>query len=165
MKRLLFFTLIGILCASVAFGQGSIMVFSDPAATSCNFTDVGGLVQVYVWHMFTTGATASEWMLDVTNVGWARLADLPEFDLVIGTSVSGVLIGYEACLQGNFQLMTVDFFGSNADPCGLIGIVAAPAKYGVRSRDCNDNFLFIPGGQGRVNPDYTCWCAPPPDSG
>jgi len=162
MRLLVVLTVLVVLMPGVAFGQGWIMVFSDPSATDCNFTDTGGLIDAYVWHMYSPGATASEWMLNVINVGWTHLFDTPDFDLVIGKSVDGVAVGYEACLQGDFRLMTVNFFGSNADPCGLIGIVAAPAKYGVRSKDCAENVHYIPGGEARVNPVPGCWCGTPP---
>jgi hypothetical protein len=151
-----------VFCASMAFAQnGSIAVFSDAGGSDCNFIDVGSLNQVYVWHVNTPGATASEWMLDVTQVGWTHLGDTPDFNLVIGTSINGASLSYEACLVGSFQLMTVNFFGSSAAPCGLIGIVPAPNKPGVRAVDCAENSVIITGGQARVNPDGTCQCAVP----
>ena len=162
MKRSVLIVLALMLTASMAFAQnGSIAPFSDANASDCNFADVGGLNQVYIWHLNTPGATASEWMLDVTQVGWTHLGDLKDFELVIGTSITGASVSYEACLVGSFQLMTVNFFGSAADPCGLIGIVPAPSKAGVRSVDCNETSVFIPGGQGRINPDGSCTCAVP----
>ena len=163
MKRTLLIGICVVFCASMAFAQnGSIAVFSDVGGSDCNFADDGGLVQVYVWHIYSPGAIASEWMLDVTEVGWSHLGDLKVLEfLYIGTSVLGVSVAYGSCLTDNFLLMTVNFFGTSADPCGLIGIVAAPTKAGVRSVDCAENPLFIPGGQGRVNPDGTCTCAVP----
>ena len=165
MKRFLLLTLCGITCASTAFtrGAGWIAIANDRTGHfGCTFVDQGFIVQVYIFHYFTDGSTASKWMLDVTEAGWTHLGDLKHFELVIGTSITGVSVSYEACLQGTFRLMTVNFFGSNADPCGLIGIVAAPAKYGVRSKDCAENVHYIPGGEARVNPVPGCWCGTPP---
>ena len=160
MKRSVLIVLALMLTASMAFAQnGSIMAFSDPGASSCNFTDGGSLVQVYVFHMYSPGATASEWMIETP--GWTHLGDQADFDLVIGTSISGVSLAYEACLVGNFKLMTINFFGSAAPVCALVSIVAAPSKAGVRAVDCAENSVLIPGGQGRVNPDGTCQCSTP----
>jgi hypothetical protein len=100
-------------------------------------------------------------MLDVTQVGWTHLGDLKDFELVIGTSISGASVSYEDCLAGSFQLMTVNFFGSSAEPCGLVAIVPAPSKAGVRAVDCAENNVFIPGGEARVNPDTGCQCTTP----
>ena len=159
MKLLLLLAVVFACSAGIASAQnGSISISSDPGATDCGFVDGGGLVQVYVWHVYSPGATASEWMLDVTSAGWTHLGDNKDFELVIGTSITGVSISYETCLQGTFKLMTVNFFGSSADACTLIGIVAAPGKPGVRVVDCAENSAFVPGGQGRVNPDASCPC-------
>ena len=162
MKRTLLIGVCIVFCASMAFVQnGSIAVFSDLGGSDCNFVDAGSLVQVQIFHVSTPGATASEWMLDVTQVNWSHLGDTADFALVIGKSTTGASISYEACLVGNVKLMIVNFFGSNAAPCGLIGIVAAPGKAGVRSVDCDENSLLITGGEGRVNSDGTCTCAVP----
>jgi hypothetical protein len=165
MKRTLLIGVCMVFCASLAFAQnGSIMVFSDGAdplvdPADCNFADVGGLVQVHIWHMYSPGTTASEWMLETP--GYSHLGDQPEFQLVIGTSISGVSLSYEACYADNFKLMTVNFFGNAAPSCSLVRIVAAPGKAGVRSVDCAENSVLIAGGEGRVNPDGTCTCAVP----
>jgi hypothetical protein len=159
MKRVIILAAVLSCCAgSASAGNGAIAISSDVGATDCGFVDMGGLVQVYVWHVYAPGATASEWMLDVTSAGWTHLGDLKDFELVIGTSVTGVSISYEVCLQGTFKLMTVNFFGSNAATCTQIGVVAAPGKAGVRAVDCAENSVFVPGGVGSVNPDFSCAC-------
>jgi len=162
MKRSVLIVLALMLTASMAFAQnGSIAVFSDAGGSSCNFADGGSLVQVHIFHVNSPGATASEWKLDVSQVAWTHLGDTKDFDLVIGTSITGCAVSYESCLTGSFRLMAVNFFGSNAEACALIGIVASPGKAGVRAVDCNETSLLIPGGQGRVNPDGTCQCTTP----
>ena len=162
MKRTALIGVCIVLCATVAFAQnGSIAPFSDVGGSDCNFVDGGSLVQVHIFHVNSPGATASEWMLDVTQVGWTHLGDTKDFELVIGTSISGAAVSYGACMPGTFKLMTVNFFGSAADACALIGIVAAPGKAGVRAVDCAENAMLIPGGEGRVNNDGTCSCSVP----
>ena len=162
MKRSVLIVLALMLTASMAFAQnGSVMVFSDEGASDCNFVDAGGIVQVYVFHMYAPGVIASEWMLDVTQVGWTHLGDINDFTLTLGTSVAGIAFSYEQCLVGNFRLQTVNFIGTAAETCSLIGIVAHPDNATVRSVNCAQGDMIIPGGQGRVNPDGTCSCAVP----
>ena len=162
MKRIIVIALCGITCAGMAFAQAeSINVFSDLGATDCFFTDTGGLVQVYVFHMNSPATTASEWM--IYTPGWTYLGEQADFELVIGNSISGVAISYGDCLNGNFKLMTINFFGSNANNCLLLGIVPSPTKAGVRTVDCSSNSFFISGGWGRINADATCQDCNPPD--
>jgi hypothetical protein len=159
MRRLLLLVAVIACGAGVVSAQnGSISISSDIGATDCGFVDAGGLVQVFVWHVNTPGATASEWMLDVTPAVWTHLGDTADFDLVVGTSVTGASVSYEVCLQGTFKLMTVNFFGSNTAPCTQIGIVAAPGKSGVRAVDCAEHAVYVPGGVGIANPDASCPC-------
>ncbi len=162
MKRILLIGMCLVFCASMAFAQGSIMVFSDVGASTCTFVDTGGLVQVHIFHMFSPGAKASEWMLDIGGQPWTLLGFVSDFGLIIGDPLSGAAFSYEGCLQGNINLGVANFFGSSAPLCTYIGIVAAPGKGGVRTVDCQDFASFIPGGQGIVNPDgSSCDCTTP----
>ena len=162
MKRSLLIAFFLVSLAGMAFAQGGmIFITSDAAGWDYYFVDSGGLIQIFVWHAFTTGATASEWMLDVSDTDWTHLGDTKDFDLVIGTSITGVSIAYELCLAGDFKLMTVNFFSNTPAPtCTWIQIVAAPGKAGVRAVDCAENSFLIPGGRGIVNPDQTCLVDP-----
>lgn len=157
MKRVVAFALCAFACAGGALGSPDyIGIFSDASASSYNFVDEGSLVTVYVWHLYSQGTTASEWMLDVSQTGWTHLGDTPDFFLVIGTSVDGVSVAYELCLYGDFKLMTVNFLGSSAPACTYIGIVAAPGRQGVQAIDCSEGRVFPRGGQGIVNSDGIC---------
>jgi hypothetical protein len=157
MKRslLMVFVLVGIAGASNA-GWDRIFLFSNASATDAFFLDRGSLVPVYIWHMNSNGATASQWMLDVTAADWTHLGDQPGFQLVLGTSIAGASFSYESCLYGSFLLMTVNFMGSNAPNCTEIRIVAAPEKAGVQIIDCDENEVLVQGGMGIVNADQTC---------
>ena len=77
MKRALIVSsfLFGLAATAQAQG-GAIFVTSDAAGYDYYIVDNGGLIQVYVWHGYTQGVTASEWMLDVTNTGWTHLGDM-----------------------------------------------------------------------------------------
>jgi hypothetical protein len=163
MKRSVLIVLALMLVASMAFAQnGSIMVFSDIGASDCNWSDAAPALQpVYIFHMYSPGATGSEWMLTAPAT-WSHLGDQPDFALVIGSSVAGASVSYETCLAGNFKLMTVNFFGSGLEgACTLFSIGAAPGKTGVQVIDCADGRGFPPGGAGIVNSDGTCDCSVP----
>jgi len=160
MKRSVLIVLALMLFASMAFAQnGSIMVFSDLGASDCNFT-VGpsGFAPLYIFHMYTAGATASEWKLNLP-ADWSHLGDIGDFFLTLGLSVAGTSISYETCLSGNFKLMTVNALGAPAPDgtpaCTLITISE------IQVIDCDDGRVFPTGGSGIVNSDGTCDCNVP----
>jgi hypothetical protein len=139
---------------------GSIYVFSDEDGNSCNFVDNGSLVKVYVFHNNTNGATASQFRLDLMGLPWTHLGDIWQVATSIGTSISGVSLGYGACLTSPILLGTINFYGSVAPLCSRIRIVADPAAPTgqIEVASCAANKLIASGGYGRVNPDATCYC-------
>jgi hypothetical protein len=166
MKRAMIIACCLVFGASMAFAQaGSIGVFSDAGATSCNFVDGGGLVQVYISHVYTDGATASQFKL-AAPAGWTHLGDTWNFTTVIGTSINGVSVAYGACFVGPIALGVVNFFGAAAPGCTMIAIVADPASPSgdIEAVDCalpDPGKMFPTGGAGRVNSDQTCDCNVP----
>ena len=157
MKRILLIGVCLVFASSMAFAQGSIMVFSDPGATNCNFSyGPSGFAPVYVFHMYTPGSTASEWKLNLPP-GFTHLGDISNFALTIGASVNGTSVSYGGCLGGNFMLMTVNALGAptGTEPCTLITISD------VQSIGCASDRYFPPGGAGVVNNDGTCDCSVP----
>lgn len=156
MKRFVLVAMALMLCASMAFAQQSVMVFSDLGGASCSWTDAAPALQpVYVFHTNTAGATAGEWTL-VPPASWSYLGESSPFTLVIGSSINGISISYQACLFGTFQLSTVNFFSSGLEgPCTLFGIE------GIQIIDCAQGREFPDGGHGIVNPDPSCECDVP----
>jgi hypothetical protein len=162
MKRILIVALCGIACAGAAFGQGGI-IWCCPSSScdSGNFLDLGdaSVVRVYIFHMFTLGATMSEWRLSVPS-DWEFIGDTKYFGDVAGTSVEGCTVSYGGCLTGNLMLVRASFFGSpdlnGSPPCSLIRIVAAPGNDGVLMLDCAQNVNLIPGGIGIINDNGRC---------
>jgi hypothetical protein len=137
---------------------GAICVFSDQSGTQCNIVDTGSLVQVYIIHQSTDGASGSEFRLDVGGTGWIWLGDIWNFSLVIGSSVNGVMIGYNDCLASPIALGTANFF-SQAPTTGMpISIVAHPDAGGIVVADCNSNHLAGMGGTAFVNSSLPCIC-------
>ncbi len=146
---------------------GSIGVFADAGGTNCNVFDTGGLVQVHLVHVHTDGATASQFMLDVSAAGWTYLGDIWNFQTAIGNSVTGVSIAYHACLTSPIHLGVVSFLGTSAPPCTEIRIVPDPivAEGQIWSVDCEPIPLTqkhsVPGGKAIVNGNSSCSCSVP----
>ena len=165
MKRAMIIACCIVFGASMAFAQaGSVGVFTDPGANGCNFVDTAGLVQVYINHVYTTGATASQFKLDVP-AGWVHLGDTWNFTTIIGVSISGVSVAYGACLADNIALGSINFFGSAAPECTMISIIADPTapSGNIEGVDCAEpaNKFFPTGGAGRVNHTGACDCNVP----
>jgi hypothetical protein len=163
MKRLLLLTVLSLLVAGTAFSQaGSIGLFPDAAGTVCDFVDAGGLVQVHYYHGIHTGATASQWMLDLNGLPWVHLGDQIQFPTVIGTSITGISIGYGNCQAAPTYLGVSNFFGSNAPTCSSIRIVADPASLSgeIEGVDCATpaNKTYPTGMLQMVNADPGCSC-------
>jgi hypothetical protein len=166
MKRLLLIAFCLLFGASTVFAQaGSVGVFADPGGTNCNMLDAGGLVQVYITHVNTTGATAAQFMLQ-PGPGWVHLGDTWNFTTVIGTSIAGVSVAYGGCFAGTISLGLVNFFGSVAPSCTLISIVPDPAapSGNIEAVDCalpDPGKMFPTGGSAIVNADGSCDCSVP----
>ena len=166
MKRLLIvLAAILVLLAGTAFAYrpGIIAIYSDEGATNCNFVDDGGLVQVFIFHLFHDGATLSEFMLDVSLTEWTYLGESHALPLVIGTFVTGISISYQTCLLPPTYLGFASFFGSTIPTCTSIGIVPDPT--GIVDEivvvDCQKGGYYATGRGGVVNPDPSCMCSPP----
>ena len=166
MKRLVLIALIVVCTAGVASAQlpGSIGVFSDAAGTSCNFTDVGGLVQVHMFHLWTDGSTACTFQL-VVPAGYTHLGDIMNYAAIIDNTVAGISIGYGTCVPGPNYLGYANFLGAIAPACSYISIVPHPSAPSgdIEAVDCNvPEVKFFPtGGQGIVNPTVDCDCNVP----
>lgn len=167
MKRSVLIALFVLSVATLAFAQvpGSIGVFADAGGTNCNILDGGSLVMVYMVHVLTDGATAVQFRLDVSATGWMHLGDNITFPTKIGTSITGLSVGYGGCYVGPITIGYVNFFGTNAAPCTRIGIIADPtAPTGeIEGVDCNlpQGKFFPTGGVALVNPDGSCECNVP----
>lgn len=171
MKKTLLLALMTLCVSSIAFAQydpGSIDVYSDQGQGSCNFVDAGGLLQVFVFHTHTDGATASQFKIETPpSANWLHFGDLWQFQTVIGSAPVGVSIGYGSCLGqlGDIYLGAVNFNSTTpAAVCDLISVVPDPASLSglLEIVDCTaTKFTKDRGGQGRVNSDGSCDCSVP----
>jgi hypothetical protein len=143
---------------------GSIGIFADNAGTDCNLVDSGSLIVVYVLHVHTDGATASQFRIDISGTGWTWLGDNWGYT-VIGNSMVGVSYGYGTCMSGPIHLGSVNFLGTNVAPCTHISVAADPMALSgkIEGVDCSTPELktFPTGGQVVVNATPECLCNVP----
>ena len=167
MKKVLLLTVVLMLSATMAFAQaGRLGLFADPtgAVESCAITDAApGLLPIYVVHIGTTAATASQFLAPKPDcmVGGTWLSDTGVFPVTIGDSQNGVAIGYGQCLSGPIHCLTINIFaGGTSTACCVYEIVGDPnTETGlIEVVDCDKNLLNADGQSGVINADATCAC-------
>jgi len=159
--------------ASMAFAQpGSIGLFADPGATNCNLTDAApGLMLVYVVHVMSPGATASQFSVTAepcfaaTYLSEAVTAPYIKIGTCWG---SGCAIAYGSCVPSPAMILTLQYFGSGlTSGCCFMHVKpdlsTTPPKATVLVTDCASppNLLIATGGEAIVNTDETCNCNVP----
>jgi hypothetical protein len=157
MKKALLLTLVLMLGATMAFAQaGSLGIFADPAGASCNLVagPASGLALFYVVHVFTPGATGSEYSAPkpacLTLAQW--LSDSNAFPVTVGNSQIGVSVGYGTCRAAPILVQTLQYFILGPNPtCCRYPVLPHPVNGGPNVVDCADNLLVATGGQGIIN--------------
>jgi hypothetical protein len=151
-----------------AQGVGSVGIFSDAGATSCNIDDDAvNPKNVYIVNVNATGGSKGcLFALDMDpTITLSYVFDFSSF-LKIGDALNGVSVAYGGCLTGDILALTVVFNSAGTSPaCGLMSIVPDPTQGGgqVILSDCaTQNVAIGPvAGQARVNADGTCLCNVP----
>lgn len=167
MKRSLLLTLAMLCIAGMAFAQaGSLTIAADPGGTNCNLADTTpGLCTYYVVHVNTPGATASQFYAPQPACMLAvYLSDGAVYPVTIGSSQTGVAIGYGACLPGPNNVLMINYFCQGlTPPCCYYPILPDPAlpSGNIEVVDCQNQLLFATGGEGIVNSNQTCNCSVP----
>ena len=168
MKKAALLTIAMLCVASLVFAQGgSIGVFGDAGGTDCNIIDAApGLLSVYVVHVNVPGATASQFYAPTPAcmVGATYLSDGAPFAVTIGSSQTGVAIGYGACYTGPIHVLTINYFGGGASmACCYFEFLPDPLVPSgqIEVVDCIEGLLFATGGIGIVNADASCQCNVP----
>ncbi len=85
------------------------------------------VVQVHFFHTNHSGAVASSFRVEVLNNAFVHLGDTWSVPTVIGTSASGVSLGYGVCLNAPAYLGYATFYTINAT-CSDFRVVANPAS-------------------------------------
>lgn len=172
MRRLLLTTFVLMLGASLALAAdlpgGRVGIFSDQAGTNCAVTDAApGLLPVYVVQTGTTGATACQYkaVKPVCFTG-SFLSDTNPFPVTIGSSQTGVSIGYGSCRIGTVHVQTINFFASGTTPaCCLYKVECDPlgvdqcASGLIDIVNCDQVSALANPQIGVFNPSSACLCA------
>ena len=118
MKRALLIVLLLLSSPVAVFAQGgAICIFADPAGTDCQLVDnTPGLIQYYVVHTLSPGATAAEFAAPIPAcmVGATWLNDTSVHLVTLGDSQSGVSIGFGGCIPTPNHLLTMNFSASGS---------------------------------------------------
>jgi hypothetical protein len=132
---------------------GIIGVYSDATGASIDFVDTGGTISIYIFHFDHNGSIAAQFKLDLFNTGWTWLGDSWNTPTAIGSSVSGVSLGYGGCAPAPTYLGVVNVTGTASPSCRFIQIVPDPsAPTGeIEVVDCVGNKLTGSGAWGYVN--------------
>jgi hypothetical protein len=143
---------------------GTILVSGDPGGLDHYIDDqTPGLVNVYIVHAFTPGATAAQfrvtWDAGMSMTYLAEAVTVPYIG--IGTSTSGIAIAYGLCLDSPNMILTINFFGQGlSGECAEMRVVEDPTASppAIYVTDCSDppNLLQAAGGLAFVNPGPSC---------
>ena len=166
MRKVLLFSLLLLCTCTLAFAQppGSIGLFSDSYGLSCDLIDAPGLISIYVVHVYTPGATGSQFRVDCASGGavLTYLADQSPF-LIIGNSQTGIAVAYGGCYASPINMLTVLYLGNGTSPsCSYCRVVPDPiaVPLEILVSDCQDppNLLISTGGTLIINPNPSCYC-------
>jgi hypothetical protein len=164
MKTFLVVLLILALGAGAALAQaGGIGLYSDPQGIDCDLFDtVPGLCTYYVFHQMTPGAIASQFSAPLPGCMLATyLSDTAVFPVTIGSSQTGVAIGYGACIAAPIHILSINVFCQGlTSACCYYPVLPDPQTLSgqIEVVDCANNLLIGWGGQAVVNPDHSCCC-------
>jgi len=155
-----------VVCVGICAAD-TIGLYSESYYSSCNIVDNAvGLLSIRVVHISPGGATASAFSAPMpscmTGVTWYQ--DRPPWE-VIGSTQTGIEIGYGSCKTGVIQLMSIWFFShGTSDPCCLYPLLPHPAPWAegkVQVVDCNFNMVPAVGLVSTINGNETCPCGYP----
>jgi hypothetical protein len=142
-----------------------IGLYVDTGYSDCTIVDDGpGQVNVYVVHHTSFGATASQFMVKPSSGAMlTHMGDTYAFELVIGSTQSGVAVSYEECLYGDILVVTSSYYKSgSSSPCSYLLVAPDPASASgtIKATGCYENTVEMGGTRLVINPDGSCACGP-----
>jgi hypothetical protein len=143
---------------------GTIGVYADQAGKDCNIPNVpSGLMTVYVFHTIPEGATASQFSAPkpacMTGATW--VSDTSVFPVTLGSSQTGVTVGYGTCRSGPLHVLTITYAMSGpSEPCCMYPVLPDPslASGKIEIVDCGFNLMYGTGTNCTVNSNSSCIC-------
>jgi hypothetical protein len=158
-------------CAGTVFAQqGSIGIFSDVVGVDCNLLDVGmGLGAYNVVHTGTTGSMACAFVAAHPACLTATyLSDTHPFPVTIGSSQTGVAVGYGSCRVGAIHVLTINYFTMGTTPaCCYYPVTCDPRESNrcagglLDTVDCSQHPAVASPGFGMINANQSCLCSVP----
>lgn len=111
------------------------------------------VVQVYIFHANHSGATASQFRV-VPPPYATHAGDVWSVPYALGTSISGVSLGYGTCLNAPVYLGYATFIMASVT-CADFGIVADPSSLSgqIEAVDCSGTLVFPDGYDFRLDYD------------
>lgn len=145
--------------------DSAIGIFGNVHLTSCSVEDGGGIITLYVGHLYTFGTTGSQWKLNITETlsSWTWLSDrVPHGMTAVGESPTGISIDYGDCRIGNFYILEVQYIGGAVNSrCYYIPVSPHPESSTgeIEGVDCSGSTLILGTEYLIVNPvDPNCVC-------
>jgi hypothetical protein len=85
---------------------------------------------------------------------------------VLGTTETGVTIGYGSCKTGTFWIITALYYVTAAEPCCHWTVVADPyvPSGKIDIADCDYHLTYATGGGAIVNATEACNCDVPTEN-
>jgi hypothetical protein len=153
--------LLGSASAVSGIESGAILLFSDPAYTSCSIVDVADEeYTVYIVHVDDNGVVGSQF--NVANESNLVYVGEDLMFIPIGMANGGVSIAYPECLSGEIFLGTITYQGTGMSPaCAYLIITPFFLAYEVEGINCSNQKVDPARGRLIVNPDETCQCISP----
>lgn len=146
---------------------GSIGVYGDPLGSSCELLDDGsdGIRSAYIVHTGTGCKTGSSFSAPFPScmVGPTLIADVLTQGIAIGSSQSGISVGYGNAFEGPVLVMTIFYTTQHkAKKCCPWEVLPNP-QFGELEYTTCDVIIEeepIPGWYGIVNSKRRCPCVP-----
>jgi hypothetical protein len=164
MRVVLLFATLAAVAWSPASAQFDVIgVFADPSMSSCKISDGGGMVSVYVVHT-TNGAVASQFMVKASSgVTLTWISDTVAFPAALGTTQSGISVGYGACFSSDVLVATVKYLASGtSSSCSWLSIAPDPSslKQKIEVVNCSQTTVDPSVSRLVINSDGSCDCGP-----
>lgn len=147
---------------SIAHAQlGTVCVYSDPTTSQCNFAGSPGLVEFYVVHVQSAGATGIRYSAPLPDC-WPDLifiADDFQHPIATGSSQNGASVSYGSCASGAVHVQTIVAYAqSQALSDCPYPVLPDPLASQIEVVDCNSNVLPGIGGTAYINSAIPCAC-------
>lgn len=147
---------------------GSLCLYTDAAASQCNFTDSpSSLVLLYLVHTEPTGAKGVRYSAPIPQCwfGAVFLGDQFQYPVAIGNSQTGVEVSYANCVSGAIHVETIAVFSQGlAETDCAYPVLPDPLASGIEVVDCSDNIVPGIGGESYINSSLPCLCPTGPST-